>query len=520
MLSFFYGHCKAITFLLIFSIFMTGCSSFNQMGKKEKSGTAVGVGTGAVIGGIIGNELGGDKGTVLGVLIGGLLGGVIGNKIGQSFDRRDQEIKKIARESNISVDTNTYSVLNGNQKSNFESQAQKLPNKQRAKVLQKQAVYTAVLPSQFEVGSSILSSETCFMFEKLAKAYKKDGVRQIMIVGHADYSGSSQVNQILSERRARTVAEVFVRNGYPANMVYYHGAGESQPVASNSTLEGRAKNRRVEIIDADKVSGLAMAKNISHQNSLKAVDVEKKRIIDENKKTQVKKVEERSIKYSKMCILQFKGEPYKEQLLLSNGRLVNKKDNGWSFGTLFGSEARAALIGSVPAFMSDNAIASGKVMRMDGKNVDIYSVSDYLPGYYKQPVYAFVIDDYFSLYPVSLLKSNLFPATQNPTVSIYNSYNMSKRNVKSDFVLKGDAWVYVNGDQILYRWKSMASDAQKTGVLGIDILMNKFNDSDFNKSHPVQFNSQVYYVKNNNVYTATIPVSVRLLKKNPIKWRL
>lgn len=69
------------------------------------------------------------------------------------------------------------------------------------------------------------------------------------VIGHADSTGSESYNQALSERRAGSVANYLVsRGGVLPDRLYVAGRGESQPVASNETAEGRAENRRVEII--------------------------------------------------------------------------------------------------------------------------------------------------------------------------------------------------------------------------------------------------------------------------------
>ncbi|MEO0443671.1 MAG: OmpA family protein [Pseudomonadota bacterium] len=69
----------------------------------------------------------------------------------------------------------------------------------------------------------------------------------IVLTGHADSRGSDTYNQALSERRARSVADYIITKGVPASIVSASGAGETQPVASNDTVEGRAANRRVDI---------------------------------------------------------------------------------------------------------------------------------------------------------------------------------------------------------------------------------------------------------------------------------
>lgn len=69
----------------------------------------------------------------------------------------------------------------------------------------------------------------------------------VIATGHTDSVGSDAYNQRLSERRAAAVKEYLVSKGIPASKVTTIGKGESQPVATNKTAEGRQKNRRVDI---------------------------------------------------------------------------------------------------------------------------------------------------------------------------------------------------------------------------------------------------------------------------------
>jgi OOP family OmpA-OmpF porin len=71
-------------------------------------------------------------------------------------------------------------------------------------------------------------------------------IDKVMITGHTDSVGSDAYNQGLSERRANAVRSYLVNQGADGNMLEAKGMGESKPVASNDTKEGRAKNRRVE----------------------------------------------------------------------------------------------------------------------------------------------------------------------------------------------------------------------------------------------------------------------------------
>ena len=71
---------------------------------------------------------------------------------------------------------------------------------------------------------------------------------RVEVIGHTDSTGSAAYNQDLSQRRAQSVAGILSAAGVNANRVVAVGRGASQPVASNATAEGRAQNRRVEII--------------------------------------------------------------------------------------------------------------------------------------------------------------------------------------------------------------------------------------------------------------------------------
>jgi len=90
------------------------------------------------------------------------------------------------------------------------------------------------------------------------EALRKDWERiPVVLVGHTDDSGSDATNATLSEQRARAVAEVFRAAGVSPDRIYYQGAGSSLPVGDNRTEEGRARNRRVEVIELPPGSDVA-----------------------------------------------------------------------------------------------------------------------------------------------------------------------------------------------------------------------------------------------------------------------
>ena len=81
---------------------------------------------------------------------------------------------------------------------------------------------------------------------------------KIEIEGHADSTGSEEHNQRLSERRAQSVRSYFNQQGVTTPIVGAVGFGESRPVATNGTAEGRQQNRRVEVIVSGESIGRAL----------------------------------------------------------------------------------------------------------------------------------------------------------------------------------------------------------------------------------------------------------------------
>jgi outer membrane protein OmpA-like peptidoglycan-associated protein len=83
---------------------------------------------------------------------------------------------------------------------------------------------------------------------EVADALMATKERKLTIEGFTDSQGSSSYNQTLSQQRAETVRAYIISRGYPADLIQAQGAGETNPIADNTSAEGRANNRRVEII--------------------------------------------------------------------------------------------------------------------------------------------------------------------------------------------------------------------------------------------------------------------------------
>jgi OmpA-OmpF porin, OOP family len=99
----------------------------------------------------------------------------------------------------------------------------------------------------FDTNKAILKSEAKVKLDDLAQKVKLVALEVIVAVGHTDSDASDAYNDKLSMRRAAAVKAYLVSKGIDANRVLTEGKGEKQPVASNATKAGKAKNRRVEI---------------------------------------------------------------------------------------------------------------------------------------------------------------------------------------------------------------------------------------------------------------------------------
>jgi OmpA-OmpF porin, OOP family len=101
----------------------------------------------------------------------------------------------------------------------------------------------------FDTGKSDLKAESDAAVAEVAKLLKNDPALKLYVVGHTDNVASLDLNMKLSQARAEAVAQALVtKHGIAANRLLGRGAGPLAPVAANDTEDGRAKNRRVELV--------------------------------------------------------------------------------------------------------------------------------------------------------------------------------------------------------------------------------------------------------------------------------
>lgn len=111
-----------------------------------------------------------------------------------------------------------------------------------------QPAQMALDDSAFAPGTSTLRRDAKSKVSAIVAFVNRDRGRQIRIEGHTDDSGNANANLVLSQRRAEAVRDALIGAGVDARRISTIGMGQDQPVAPNTTAEGRARNRRVDVI--------------------------------------------------------------------------------------------------------------------------------------------------------------------------------------------------------------------------------------------------------------------------------
>jgi outer membrane protein OmpA-like peptidoglycan-associated protein len=187
-----------------------GCASW---GESQKKGTGIGAAGGGVVGAIIGHKTGS---TARGAIIGAVVGGTAGALIGRRMDGQAAELARELENAEVSRVGEGIAVT-------FDS---------------------GIL---FSSDSSSLTSEAHSNLRELAQSLRAESRTEVMILGHTDSEGTESYNQALSERRGRSAEDYLVSVGVTPSRLVSRGRGETEPIASNETDEGRRQNRRVEI---------------------------------------------------------------------------------------------------------------------------------------------------------------------------------------------------------------------------------------------------------------------------------
>lgn len=203
------------TLILLTSITLSGCVIVDpHTGEQRVAKSSIGVGIGAASGAFIGSAIGRSNGALIGAGIGALAGGAIGN----DMDRQEAMLRRHLAHSGVRV------VRVGND-------------------------IRLIMPSDitFANDSAQISPQFFRTLNSVASVMRDFRNTTIKVAGYTSSTGSDMHNQVLSEERANEVADYLINQGINPNRVTPVGFGKRYAIASNTTPEGQAQNRRVEV---------------------------------------------------------------------------------------------------------------------------------------------------------------------------------------------------------------------------------------------------------------------------------
>ena len=211
---------KVSTVTAISTVFLLGaCTDPARIGTDDPQQKTK---QGAILGGLLGAGIGAVSGAdnkTTAVLGGAALGAFAGAAIGDSLDRQEAELREQLSSDGITI-TNTGDRL-----------IVSLPND------------ITFATDSFEVRPGLRADVS-----RVAAHLNRYPDMTVRVVGHTDSDGEAAYNIGLSKRRANAVADILQAGGVSYARIVTIGRGEEEPIASNLTAEGKARNRRVEIV--------------------------------------------------------------------------------------------------------------------------------------------------------------------------------------------------------------------------------------------------------------------------------
>lgn len=204
---------------LISTLLLCGCANNNPYtGEKETSKTAKGATVGAIVGAAVGAATGSKNEREKGILSGAAAGALIGGGVGAYMDKQEQALRKELEATGVGVKRNGDQI-------------------------------ELIMPGSivFETGQSVIKDRFRPVLDSVASILTEYDKTGILVEGHTDSTGSSALNQFLSENRANSVKNYLLSQQVANERISTVGHSFNQPVASNETEEGRQANRRVEL---------------------------------------------------------------------------------------------------------------------------------------------------------------------------------------------------------------------------------------------------------------------------------
>ncbi|MBL0085707.1 MAG: OmpA family protein [Ideonella sp.] len=197
-------------------LLLSSCANMDERQKDTAKGAGIGAAAGAVLGGIIGGRDNATKGAVLG----GVAGAVGGNLWSKRMEDKRLAMEQATRGTGVEVARTSDNQLK----------------------LQ--------IPSDisFDTGRADIQPRLRAVLDQFASGLGNDPSLHIRVIGHTDSTGPDAINGPLSVERANNVRNYLVDRGVNGSRIETAGRGSHEPVTDNASDEGRARNRRVEIL--------------------------------------------------------------------------------------------------------------------------------------------------------------------------------------------------------------------------------------------------------------------------------
>ena len=205
---------KKIISICALTAVVAGCTTVNPYtGESQTAKSTWGTAIGATAGALIGSTQ-----SSTGALIGGLAGAAVGGGVGYYLDVQAAELRQELMSTGVQVVETADSIR-------------------------------LIMPGNitFKTDSADINSSFYPVLNSVAKVLNKYDNSTILVSGHTDSTGSAEYNLNLSRERAQSVASYLQGQGIKSTRFEVLGMGASNPIASNSTAQGRAQNRRVEL---------------------------------------------------------------------------------------------------------------------------------------------------------------------------------------------------------------------------------------------------------------------------------
>lgn len=491
---------------------LSGCATIDKT-LGENSGKFA-CGAGAVLGSlVVGSVVAASGGNGTQIAAGAAAGGALGCAALYAYKQRVDRLKAVAAEQGLTAQVREVEMVDASgQKKSVGVEAQ------------------IEVAEMFRSGSATLTDDGYRKLSIMAQEFARDraatrpGVptKKLLVVGHTDASGGAELNQKLSEKRAQTVADMMAAIGVPKQDIFFQGAGSARPVADNTTDAGRAKNRRVEIVEVDNEQVLAQrvrderssARYLAHGTAVEPEAKAKKvaakpgsrskptQVATTAKlpastpaKPQVPVVNEKApvlpTTPAQAVVVQlvgkggidFGGVPVTTTTSLLSSSIQPKRSTFSLISSAYADAPVTSCIGDLPR-------VEGEVKNLaTGTALKDYSTTDFLPGL-NGGVWASKVNGHVAAVgPVAVLRDT--GAAAGAPVMQFTS-NVGTGNKKDSAPIKSVANTYEGETQVLYR--VFALDQRSTPVSCMDIV--------FDKRAGNAVAGEIYYPKQGDAYVA------------------